>query len=191
MNHDPSDSAGRSAPAVDEIAYDILRALRRNGRISIAALAQEVGISRAGAYSRVESLTRAGIITGYTAEVDMARLGLGVSALVFCTIQPQSWTTFLHAIGELPDVESARVMTGEHDVMLIVRSVDMEAMQSLVIGAIADRPEVTKVETAIVMGEVFRRPFVLPDDIPRRAAIGVDSGLMRFTRTDHTRDARV
>ncbi|WP_235281658.1 MULTISPECIES: Lrp/AsnC family transcriptional regulator [Microbacterium] len=176
---------------IDEIAYDILRAMRRNGRISIAALAQEVGISRASAYSRVESLTRAGIITGYTAEVDTTRLGLGVSALVFCTIQPQSWSSFLQAIGDMPDVESAMVMTGEHDVMLLVRSVDMERMQSLVIGTIADRPEVTKVETAIVMGEVFRRPFVLPDEIPERAAIGVDSGLMRFTRTDGSRGTRV
>ncbi|WP_295013549.1 Lrp/AsnC family transcriptional regulator [uncultured Microbacterium sp.] len=176
---------------IDEIAYDILRALRHNGRISIAALAQEVGISRASAYSRVESLTRAGIITGYTATVDTARLGLGVSALVFCTIQPQQWTSFLQAIGEMPDIESAIVMTGEHDVMLIVRSVDMEAMQSLVIGTIAARAEVTKVETAIVMGEVFRRPFVLPGDIPRRDPIGVDSGLMRFTRTDLGRGTRV
>lgn len=191
MSDEQSVSSGRFAPVIDEIAYDILRSLRRNGRISIAALAQEVGISRASAYSRVEALTRAGIITGYTATVDPTRLGLGVSALVFCTIQPQQWTSFLQAVGEMPDVESALVMTGEHDVMLIVRSVDMEAMQSLVIGAIAARPEVTKVETAIVMGEVFRRPFVLPGDIPQRDQIGVDSGLMRFTRTDLGHGERV
>lgn len=191
MSDEAPVSSGRFAPVIDEIAYDILRSLRRNGRISIAALAQEVGISRASAYSRVEALTRAGIITGYTATVDATRLGLGVSALVFCTIQPQQWTSFLQAVGEMPDVESALVMTGEHDVMLIVRSVDMESMQSLVIGAIAARPEVTKVETAIVMGEVFRRPFVLPGDIPQRAQIGVDSGLMRFTRTDLGHSERV
>lgn len=184
-------SAGRSAPAIDEIAYDILRVLRHSGRISIAALAQEVGISRASAYSRLDSLTRAGIITGYSAEVDTNRLGLGVSALVFCTIQPQAWSTFLQAIGELPEVESAMVMTGEHDVMLIVRGVDMEAMQSLVIGTIADRPEVTKIETAIVMSEIFRRPYVLPDEIPSRKTIGVDSGKMRFTRTDRSTGTRV
>ncbi|MFT4136648.1 Lrp/AsnC family transcriptional regulator [Microbacterium sp.] len=176
---------------IDEIAYDILRVLRRNGRISIAALAQEVGISRASAYSRVEALTRAGIITGFTAEVDTARLGLGVSALVFCTVQPQQWMSFLRAIDELPDIESARVTTGEHDVMLIVRSVDMESIQSLVIGTIAALPEVTKLETVIVLGEVFRRSYVLPGDIPRREPISVESGLMRFTRTDQSRQSRV
>lgn len=184
-------SSGRSAPAVDEIAYDILRTLRQNGRISIAALAQEVGISRASAYSRVEALTRAGIITGFTAEVDMAKLGLGVSALVFCTIQPQRWSSFLAAVSDLPDLESVRIMTGEHDIMLTVRSIDMESMQSLAIGVIAALPEVTKMETVIVLGEVFRRPYVLPGDIPPRERFSVDKGLMRFTRTDQNRDKRV
>ncbi|MBK8730859.1 MAG: Lrp/AsnC family transcriptional regulator [Tetrasphaera sp.] len=175
---------------MDEIAYDILRALRGNGRISIAALAAEVGISRASAYSRIESLTRAGIITGYTAQVDPTRLGLGVSALVFCSVQPQSWSPFLQAISEMPDVESARVMTGEHDIMLVVHSVDLESMQSLVIGTVAALPEVTKIETVVVLSEVFRRPYVLPDDIPKRTPIAVDSGLMRFTRTDQGRPRR-
>ncbi|MFT3797732.1 Lrp/AsnC family transcriptional regulator [Microbacterium sp.] len=176
---------------IDQIAYDILRVLRRNGRISVAALAQEVGISRASAYSRVEALTRAGIITGFTADVNPERLGLGVSALVFCSVRPQSWASFLQAIGELPDIESARVLTGEHDVMLAVHSVDMEAMQSLVIGTIAALPEVTKLETVIVLSEVFRRRYVLPDDIPTRAPISLESGLMRFTRADSTRQSRV
>lgn len=191
MTEVPAVSTGRSAPVIDEISFDILRVLRGNGRISIAALAQEVGISRASAYSRVDALTRSGIITGFSAQVDTPRLGLGVSALVFCTIQPQNWTSFLSAVGEMPDIESARVTTGEHDVMLIVRSVDIESMQSLVIGAIAALPEVTKLETVIVLGEVFRRPYVLPTDIPDRAPISVDSGLMRFTRTDPSRQTRV
>ena len=186
----PAEPSGRTAPVIDEIAYDILRALRGNGRISIAALAAEVGISRASAYSRIESLTRAGIITGYTAQVDPTRLGLGVSALVFCSVQPQSWSPFLQAISEMPDVESARVMTGEHDIMLVVHSVDLESMQSLVIGTVAALPEVTKIETVVVLSEVFRRPYVLPDDIPKRTPIAVDSGLMRFTRTDQGRPRR-
>lgn len=191
MNADDHASTGRSAAAIDEIGFDILRVLRDNGRISIAALAQEVGISRASAYSRVEALTRAGVISGYSARVDTAKIGLGVSALVFCTIQPQSWHSFLSSVGELPDVESARVTTGEHDVMLIVRSVDVETMQSLVIGTIAALPEVTKLETVIVLGEIFRRPYVLPTDIPAREPISVETGLMGFTRTDPTRQTRV
>jgi Lrp/AsnC family transcriptional regulator, leucine-responsive regulatory protein len=187
----PGESSGRSAPAIDEISFDILRVLRDNGRISIAALAQEVGISRASAYSRVDALTRAGVIQGFSAQVDTPKLGMGVSALVFCTIQPQHWGSFLHAIRDLPDIESARVTTGEHDVMLVVRAVDMEAMQSLAIGTLAALPEVTKLETVIVLGELFTRPYVLPTDIPERTSVSVESGLMRFTRTDPDRQTRM
>lgn len=182
---------GRSAVIVDEIATDILRVLRDDGRISVAALAQEVGISRASAYSRVEALTKAGVITGYAAQVDVSKMGLGVSALVFCTIQPQSWQAFLDAVATLPDIESARITTGEHDVMLVVRSVDVETMQSLVIGTIAALPQVTRLETVMVLGEVFRRPYVLPADIPEREAIAANAGLMRYTRTDPHRSTRV
>lgn len=182
---------GRSAVIVDEIATDILRVLRDDGRISVAALAQEVGISRASAYSRVEALTKAGVITGYAAQVDVSKMGLGVSALVFCTIQPQSWQGFLDAVALLPDIESARITTGEHDVMLVVRSVDVETMQSLVIGTIAALAQVTRLETVMVLGEVFRRPYVLPADIPEREAIAANAGLMRYTRTDPHRSTRV
>ena len=60
--------AGQSGGVIDQISFDILRALRENGRISIAALAQEVGISRASAYSRIEALTKAGAtVLGYGA----------------------------------------------------------------------------------------------------------------------------
>src|SRR3546814_14636533 len=80
--------AGRSAVQIDEIGYDILRELRRDGRVSIAALAANVGISRASAYSRVEALTRAGVIPGYADTVDPANAGSGVCAPGFCSVPP-------------------------------------------------------------------------------------------------------
>src|SRR5699024_11086247 len=45
-------SGGRSAVEIDEIGYRILEELRDNGRVSIAKLAQHVGISRSNAYAR-------------------------------------------------------------------------------------------------------------------------------------------
>lgn len=191
MIPDVAPVAGRSAALVDEIGFDILRIVRNNGRISIASLAAEVGISRANAYSRIDAMTRAGIITGYSAQIDHSKVGLGITALVFCTIQPQSWREFLATVGDIPDVESAKITTGEHDVMLTVRSADVVSMQSLVIGTIAELPVVTRLETVMVLGELFQRPYVLPTDIPERPSMSVESGLMRYTRTDPGRSARV
>ena len=81
---------GRSAAPLDETAYRILDVLRDNGRVSIAALADKVGISRANAYTRVESLVHDGVITGFSARVDQAKAGLSIGALVFVTVLPQA-----------------------------------------------------------------------------------------------------
>ena len=70
---DHNRESGRSAGVLDPVSYRILDLLRENGRISIAALADKVDISRANAYTRVESLVSAGVITGFSARVDPAR----------------------------------------------------------------------------------------------------------------------
>ncbi|MFD1493508.1 MULTISPECIES: Lrp/AsnC family transcriptional regulator [Microbacterium] len=181
-------SAGRSAVQIDEIGYDILRVLRDDGRVSIAALAARVGISRASAYSRVEALTRAGVITGYSARVDAARAGLGVCALVFCSVHPQSWEEFFTAVRNLPEVESAKITTGEHDIMLLVRSIDVQGIYALVAGGIASLPHVARVETVLILNEVFERPYVLPTDIPARER-PPQGGLVSFVATSSDRPA--
>lgn len=183
--------AGRSAVEIDETGYRILQALRDNGRISIAALAQQVGVSRSNAYSRVEALTRAGVITGYSATIDPARAGLGICALVFVTVHPQSWPAFLAEISAMPDVESAKITTGEHDVMLLIRGAGVDSVHAFVVGVIAALPQVKSVETVLVLDEVFDRGSLLPTDIPDRRDVAAERGLLRFTRTNPDRPSRV
>ncbi|SEF00745.1 Lrp/AsnC family transcriptional regulator [Ruania alba] len=183
--------AGRSAGQVDEIGYRILEVLRDNGRISIAALAQQVGISRASAYARVEALTQAGVIMGYTARVDPARAGLGICALVFVTVHPQTWPDFLDAIREMPDIESAKITTGEHDVMLLIRGADVDVIHGFVVGVIAALPQVKSVETVLVLDEVFDRGYLLPTDVSGRGQAVAERGLMRYTRTNPDRPSRI
>ncbi|UFU07702.1 Lrp/AsnC family transcriptional regulator [Ruania halotolerans] len=184
-------TTGRSAAQIDEIGYRILEVLRDNGRISIAALAQEVGISRANAYARVEALTRAGVITGYTAQVDPARAGLGICALVFVTVHPQTWPDFLEVISQMRDIESAKITTGEHDVMLLIRGGDVNVIHGFVVGVIAALPQVKSVETVLVLDEVFDRGYLLPSDLSARAEAVAERGLMRYTRTNPDRPSRI
>ena len=87
---DHSRQSGRSAAPLDETAYRILDVLRDNGRVSIAALADKVGISRASAYTRVESLVHDGVITGFSARVDQAKAGLSIGEPSEKTRSPSS-----------------------------------------------------------------------------------------------------
>src|SRR5690554_5200713 len=173
-NDGPADSTsvGRSAPALDDVGYRILSELRENGRISMAALAQRVGISRANAYSRVEALLDSGVITGFSAVVDPARAGLSIGAHVFVTVHPQSWPSFRERVLEMPEVEYCAVTTGEHDAMLMIRATDVRGVHDFSTSVIAQLAEVRTVVSVVILDEVVRRSFILPIDIPAREPAG-------------------
>ena len=180
--------SGRSATILDAVSYRILDLLRENGRISIAALAEKVGISRANAYTRVESLMAEGVITGFSARVDPARSGLSIGAMIFVTVYPQAWASFRAQIAELPDIEYCAVTTGEHDAMLLIRATDVSGVHAFSTGVIAQLPEVRTVVSVVVLDEVIRRPYVLPGDLPERN-LEAPLGMTQWTPATAGRDA--
>ena len=181
-------ASGQTVSGVDEVNLRILEILRENGRISMAALAERVNVSRASVYNRVEQMTAAGIITGFSAQVDPGRVGLDVCALVFVTVHPQSWHRFREGILQMPDVEYCCITTGEHDAMLLVRSLDIGGVHDFVTGVVAARPEVKSVVSVVVLDEVVRKSYVLPSDIPDRSGSSNRLGMTRFTTAGNGRD---
>jgi DNA-binding Lrp family transcriptional regulator len=179
----------RQKVVLDEIDLRILSELRANGRVSMAALAEKVNMSRASVYNRVEQLTSSGVITGFTAQVDPGLVGLDICALVFVTVHPQSWSTFREALLEMPDVEYCSITTGEHDAMLLMRAIDMGGVHDFVTGVVAARPEVKAVVSVVVLDEVIRKPFLLPTDIPDRSSMSSRLGMTKWTRAADGRDA--
>lgn len=188
-DQDARSSSGQKAGGLDDVNLRILAILRQDGRISMAALAERVNVSRASVYNRVEQMTHAGIITGFTAQVDPGLVGLDVCALVFVTVHPQSWHRFREGILQMPDVEYCAITTGEHDAMLLIRSVDIGGVHDFVTGVVAARPEVKSVVSVVVLDEVVRKSYVLPSDIPDRSGTSNRLGMTRFTTAGNGRDA--
>lgn len=177
-----AESLGQKAIAFDETNLKILSVLRENGRISIAALAERVQISRANAYTRVENMLADGTIRGFTADVDMKKVGLDICALVFVTVHPQSWDRFREGILQMTDVEYCSITTGEHDAMLMIRAGDIGGVHDFVTGTLAARPEVKSIVSVVVLDEIVNRSFLLPSDIPDRSSESSRLGMTRFTR---------
>ncbi|WSG19430.1 Lrp/AsnC family transcriptional regulator [Nonomuraea sp. NBC_01738] len=173
---------------LDATHMKILEVLRDNGRISVAALAERVGISRANAYTRFEALRADGAIKRFTAEIDHVRTGLGITALVFVTVRQQMWKQFRGELARMPEVEYCAITTGQHDAMIQVRMPDVASVHALVTERLAGIPAVKATETVFILDEVLKRPYVLPSDQPRPArrtapeppAQDVPLGKMRF-----------
>jgi Lrp/AsnC family transcriptional regulator, leucine-responsive regulatory protein len=180
---------GQKVQGLDAVNLKILEILRDNGRISMSALADRVNVSRASVYNRVEQMTNAGIIAGFSARVDPGMVGLEVCALVFVTVHPQSWHRFREGVMEMAEVEYCCVTTGEHDAMLLVRALDIGGVHDFVTGVVAARPEVKSVVSVVVLDEVVRKAYLLPSDIPDRSQQSTRLGMTRFTTAGNGRDS--
>jgi DNA-binding Lrp family transcriptional regulator len=147
---------GQMAP-LDDIDQQIVAALRADGRLSVRALAEAVHISRASAYARVRRLETSRVITGYTATVDPRRCGYGLSAYVFLKITQHSWKTVGRQVLSIPEVDHATLLSGEHDIMLLVRTRDAASLRDVVLTRLQNMPEVASTQTVLIFDELSRR----------------------------------
>ncbi|WP_046863268.1 Lrp/AsnC family transcriptional regulator [Microvirga massiliensis] len=115
----PRATEGRKLPIrLDRIDLAILKALRENGRMTYQALSERVGLSARPCLDRVRRLERAGVITGYTVQIDPAAFGVELVALAEIALRDPSASTRRHLERLLcteAAVQELQVVTGEYD----------------------------------------------------------------------------
>jgi Lrp/AsnC family leucine-responsive transcriptional regulator len=67
---------------LDDVGWRILQELQADGRLPFAELGRRVGLSTPAVIERVRRLEEAGVITGYHASIDPAKIGRGILAIV-------------------------------------------------------------------------------------------------------------
>ena len=145
--------AGRTAAELDDIDRAILAELRRDGRMSIRALAERVHISRTNAYGRLDRLLADQVITGFTAEVSPQRAGLGTSAYVLLTIEQNSWRSVAKALRGIRYIEHLALVGGDFDVLALVHAPDNGALREVVLERIQGVKGVRGTRTWLVFEE--------------------------------------
>ncbi len=113
---------------MDQVDQHILTLLQKEGRIAATDLADRVGLSPTPCTRRVARLQEDGVITGYGARVDQARVGLPLTVFVAVELERQSHDvidTFERAIKRLDKVMECHLMTGSRDILLRVVAADL------------------------------------------------------------------
>lgn len=150
----------RRPATLDDTDRSIVRELRRDGRLSMRALAEKLHISRAGVYARVERLQRDGVITGYAAVIDPERYGLGISAYVYLKISQHTeiggytWRAVRQLVLEVPEVWQGALVSGDYDLVLLVRTRDAAGLRDLVLNTFQTMPHVVSTQTVIILDEL-------------------------------------
>ncbi len=131
----------------------MLAELVADARISIRALADRLSISRANAYSRLDRLTRDGVITGYGARLDPYRAGLGTSAYVMVSVEQAAWRQMRAGLRTIPYVEHIAMVGGDFDVLLLVRTPDNATLRDVVLERIQAVEGVRSTRTWLIFEE--------------------------------------
>lgn len=148
----PVDAASRY-PALDPIDADLVARLQADGRISVNALAEAAGMSRAATYRRLDRLHDDGVITGYTAVVDPRKVGLDVVVLVLIGVQQRRWQDVAVTLRAIEGVEYLAATTGEFDFMALVRLPDVAHLRDVVLEELQSVPGVVSTRTVFVLDE--------------------------------------
>ncbi len=142
---------------LDTIDLAILDALQRDGRVSIVALAKAVGLSATPCAERVRALEAAGVIGGYAASLDAARLGLGLLVFIEIAIDrttQDAFEQFRQAIATIPQVQECHMVAGGFDYLLKVRVADMSAYRVFLGEVLSRVPGIRETHSYAVMERV-------------------------------------
>src|SRR5579859_936574 len=115
---------GYCSDPMDDTDRRLLRILQRDGRITNVDLARQANLSAAACFDRVKRLQRSGVIQGYTAVLDPAKLDCGL--LVFVEIVLDRTTedacqAFAKAVVEAPEVLECHMVAGNFDFLIKAR----------------------------------------------------------------------
>lgn len=144
---------------MDRTNCNILAQLQRDGRLSLTDLAERTGISLSSCQRRVRALEQEGVISGYRAYLDPARLGLSFSAIVFVTLREgdrQAVNAFEAAVEEIPQIIQAQRLFGDPDYLLHVITRDLPAFQELYDEKLSGLAGVQRLTSTLVMKTVVK-----------------------------------
>ena len=142
---------------MDDIDLSILKALQKNGRKKHNELSRKLKIAQSTVSERVRRMESRGMIKGYRAIIDSAKLGLKATAFISISLARHEADTirqFEKQILEVPQIRACYHIAGRFDYLLQVITNDLDGLGNLVKNVIAKLPGQVTSETLVVFGEV-------------------------------------
>jgi Lrp/AsnC family transcriptional regulator, leucine-responsive regulatory protein len=152
-----------SEKLLDETGWELLCALQENARLSYADLGRRVGLTPPAVADRVRRLEMAGIITGYHAEVNPAKLGLGLTAIIRFKAAGTPYARIMAVIEACPEIIECHDVTGD-DCMTLMAVVSSVAHLQEVIARLTPYGASN---TSIVLSSPMRHRVIGASALPR------------------------
>jgi len=152
---------------LDPLDRRIIAELVAFARMSNRQLADRVGVAPSTALMRTQALVERGVITGFSADIDLAAVGRPVQALVAVTLQATERVQlceFADAVSGLPEVVATFLTAGSADYLFHVALPSTAQLQDWVFEHLMTSDVVAHVETTLVFNHLAGNAAMLPVD---------------------------
>lgn len=147
---------------MDSIDEQIVALLREDARRSFGSIGARVALSAPAVKRRVDRLQEAGVIRGYSAQVDPASFGWSTHAFVSLYCEGRMPAGEVRAaVQDHPEVVAAYTVAGQASAMLHVRARDTAHLEAL-LERLRESPGITRTQTQVVLSTLLERPFASP-----------------------------
>jgi DNA-binding Lrp family transcriptional regulator len=140
---------------IDDLDARLVRALTETPRAGVMELARQLGVARGTVQARLDKLQRRGVITGFSPDLDLRKLGYEVLAFITLEIAQGRLVDVIQHLGNIPEVLEAHATTGPGDLHCRVVARTNEHLQQ-VLDAILHVTGITRTTTQIALTEQLK-----------------------------------
>jgi len=139
---------------VDELDMRIIDMLQEEGRLSFTEMGRRLKLSESTIRKRVQSLLENGVIKKFTVEVNPAKMGKNIVAIVGIDVDPTHLLTAAQDLSEVGEVRSVATSTGDHMIMAEIWTRDGKELMDLFSEKIGKIEGVKKICPSIILERV-------------------------------------
>ena len=139
---------------MDSVDLRLLKILSEDAHTSLHKMGREVGLSTSGVRRRIKQLEKTGVIKKYSAIVDPKKYGYEITAFVSVDADAQSLRELINSLTRRHEVCELHRTTGGHDLMIKVRTKDVDSLNKFVDNHIRSFDSVKSVRTTLAMDTI-------------------------------------
>ncbi|OYT65445.1 AsnC family transcriptional regulator [Candidatus Bathyarchaeota archaeon ex4484_205] len=144
---------------IDDLDLKIIRELQKDARKSFRDVAAKLKIAEGTVYNRVKKLEEMGVIKGYVLDIDYAKLGFDIVAVMGVVVEGAKLVQVEREISRMPETVAVYDVTGTYDVIVIAKFHDTSSMNNFV-KRILGIKAVQRTYTMVVLNVVKESPFL-------------------------------
>ena len=139
---------------MDEKDWKIFNYLLENSRAFVKDIAKSLNIPHSTVYERIKKMKSEGIIKKFTVLPDYKKLGLDICAYLLISFDSKSSTSQEEVAKKIAKIESVYdvdIITGEWDILVKVRTENIDVLKEVILKKIREIQGVEKTETLVVL----------------------------------------